>query len=168
MRLNQYGNPIYNSQDVFNLLYQGKVDILQKLTVDVDTDIESLQTVSDIKFQEHLPEVLTNQDYDTLLQGIWFMPEKYRNFNIEEYIFSVTPPDDIYQTRVKDELFEYKQRNMMNLLRWLKYFVDSCTEKNIVWGVGRGSSVASYVLFLLGVHHIDSIRYNLDWREFLR
>ena len=35
-------------------------------------------------------------------------------------------------------------------------------------GVGRGSSVASYILYLIGVHRIDSIKYNLDWKEFLR
>jgi DNA polymerase III alpha subunit len=39
---------------------------------------------------------------------------------------------------------------------------------NIVWGVGRGSSVASYVLYLLGVHKVDSIKYGLDIREFLK
>jgi DNA polymerase III alpha subunit len=39
---------------------------------------------------------------------------------------------------------------------------------NIIWGVGRGSSVASYVLYLLEVHRVDSMYYNLDIREFLR
>jgi DNA polymerase III alpha subunit len=41
-------------------------------------------------------------------------------------------------------------------------------KENIVWGVGRGSSVASYVLYLIGVHKIDSLYYNLDVEEFLR
>jgi len=41
-------------------------------------------------------------------------------------------------------------------------------ENGIVWGVGRGASVASYVLYLIGVHRINSIQYGLDWREFLR
>ena len=45
---------------------------------------------------------------------------------------------------------------------------ENMSENDIVWGVGRGSSVASYVLYLIGVHRIDSIKYNLDWREFLR
>jgi DNA polymerase III alpha subunit len=39
---------------------------------------------------------------------------------------------------------------------------------NIVWGVGRGSSVASYVLYLIGVHKINSMYYDLDIEEFLR
>ena len=42
-------------------------------------------------------------------------------------------------------------------------------ENNIVWGVGRGSPVASYVLFLIGVHRINSIPCMVpDWREFPR
>jgi len=57
---------------------------------------------------------------------------------------------------------------MMDLLRWLKYFVDYCRDNKILWGVGRGSSVASYVLYLIGVHKIDPLKYNLDWQDFLR
>jgi DNA polymerase III alpha subunit len=63
---------------------------------------------------------------------------------------------------------EYKSRNMLDLLRWLKYFVDTCEKEGVVWGIGRGSSVASYILYLIGVHSVDSIKYNLDWQEFLR
>jgi len=57
---------------------------------------------------------------------------------------------------------------MEDLLRYMIYLVDFMREHTIVWGVGRGSSVASYVLYLIGVHKIDSIQYGLDWREFLR
>jgi DNA polymerase III alpha subunit len=53
-------------------------------------------------------------------------------------------------------------------LRYLKYLVDTLKSNNMIWGVGRGSSVASYVLYLLGVHRIDSMFYDLDAREFLR
>jgi DNA polymerase III alpha subunit len=41
-------------------------------------------------------------------------------------------------------------------------------DNRIIWGVGRGSSVASYVLYKLGVHRIDSMYYDLDPQEFLR
>ena len=41
-------------------------------------------------------------------------------------------------------------------------------KNNIVWGVGRGSSVSSYVLFLMGVHKVDSMKYNLDIKDFLK
>ena len=41
-------------------------------------------------------------------------------------------------------------------------------KNNIVWGVGRGSSVASFVLFLIGVHKINSLYYDISIDEFLR
>ena len=41
-------------------------------------------------------------------------------------------------------------------------------EHQVIWGVGRGSSVASYVLYKLGVHRVDSMYYDLDPQEFLR
>jgi DNA polymerase III alpha subunit len=70
--------------------------------------------------------------------------------------------------RANEELHAFAKHNMFNLLRYMIYLVDFMRENNIVWGVGRGSSVASYVLYLIGVHKIDSIKYELDWREFLR
>jgi len=48
------------------------------------------------------------------------------------------------------------------------YFVDTLRKHNILWGVGRGSSVSSYILYLIGIHRIDSIKYNLNIGEFLK
>ena len=62
----------------------------------------------------------------------------------------------------------YQERNLFDLLRYLKYLVDLMRKNRLIWGVGRGSSVASYVLYLLGVHRIDSMYYDLDPSEFLR
>ena len=95
------------------------------------------------------------------------MPKEYYDFDIEEHCLQKCTNKEQMQ-RVLDEMSEYKSRGMIPLLQWTKYFVDVCDTNNIVWGVGRGSSVASYVLFLIGVHQIDSIKYNLDWQEFLR
>ena len=69
---------------------------------------------------------------------------------------------------MSEELAEFKKRNMYPLLQFLVYLVDFMRENNIVWGVGRGSSVASYVLYAIGIHKINPIQYGLDWREFLR
>jgi len=62
----------------------------------------------------------------------------------------------------------YQERNMLPLLNFLRYFIAIMREKDIVWGVGRGSSVASYVLYLIGVHKIDSLFFDLDIEDFLR
>ena len=78
------------------------------------------------------------------------------------------PKNEISQSRLKNELDKFKELGYMDLLKFLHFLVTFMRENSIVWGVGRGSSVASYVLFLLGVHKIDSIQYQLDWKEFLR
>ena len=52
--------------------------------------------------------------------------------------------------------------------QFLIYFVDTLRANNVVWGVGRGSSVASYVLFIIGVHKIDSVKYKLPINEFFK
>jgi DNA polymerase III alpha subunit len=99
------------------------------------------------------------------------MPDGYKDLNVFKYVLgkAKTPCDEIpHQARIWEELREYEARGMLDLLRYMIYLVDFMRENNIVWGVGRGSSVASYVLYLIGVHRIDSIQYDLDWREFLR
>jgi len=46
--------------------------------------------------------------------------------------------------------------------------VDNLRKRNVVWGVGRGSSVSSYVLFCIGINRIDPLKFNLDVGEFLK
>ena len=169
MRLDKFGNPIFDSKDIFKLLYQGNVDNLPNLTVDPDSDTNQLEKITGFSFQKFNEQLdqLDIKDFDSALQSDWFMPKEYYSFDIEEYCLQKCENKEQVQ-RVLDEMSEYNSRGMMPLLQWTKYFVDTCNENNIIWGVGRGSSVASYVLFLLGVHQIDSIKYNLDWQEFLR
>ena len=66
------------------------------------------------------------------------------------------------------ELTEFKTRNLFPVLKVLIYIIDTMRKNNLVWGIGRGSSVASYVLYLIGVHKVDSLKYNLDIKEFLK
>jgi DNA polymerase III alpha subunit len=105
--------------------------------------------------------------YDAALQTQWHMPDEYKDLDIAEYILSLCREDYELQ-RVAQELLLYQERDLFNLLRYLKYLVDTLRKNKVVWGVGRGSSVASYVLFLLGVHKIDSLHYQLDITEFLK
>jgi DNA polymerase III alpha subunit len=95
------------------------------------------------------------------------MPEEYKNFDIAKYVLDLCQNDEELQ-RVGEELILFQEREMFDLLRYLKYFVDTMRANNIVWGVGRGSSVASFVLFLIGVHRINSLYYDLSIEEFLK
>lgn len=165
MLTNNLGQTILEDQDIFDMLYQN-IPLQPDNVVQESKDILQLEEYLGIKFTR--PNSCSIDKFDSEYQNKWFMPIEYQNLNIEKYIIELAAPWDPEHQRVIEELAEYKTRNLLDLLRWLKYFVDTARNNNIVWGVGRGSSVASYVLFLLGVHKIDSIKYNLDWREFLR
>jgi DNA polymerase III alpha subunit len=165
MKSDKYGNPIFHESDIFDLIYQEiPIDKLsQNIIVE---DLDNFQAHAGIQFLINSKQELSIDQFDKLSQSNWFMPEEYKQFDIEAYLVQACPTEN-YQ-RIIDELEEYRSRNMLDLLCWLKYLVDTMREKNIVWGVGRGSSVASYVLFLIGVHKIDSVKYKLDFKEFMR
>jgi DNA polymerase III alpha subunit len=95
------------------------------------------------------------------------MPKEYYDFEIVGYLLDKTTNEVEYQ-RVVMELELFIQHNMIDLLKYLKYLIDTLRKNNVIWGVGRGSSVASYVLYLMGVHKVDSIKYDLDINEFLK
>jgi DNA polymerase III alpha subunit len=95
------------------------------------------------------------------------MPDEYKQLDIAKYVLDLCKTEAELQ-RVGEELLLYQERDLFNLLRYLKYLVDIMTEHRLIWGVGRGSSVASYILYLLGVHRVDSIFYELEPQEFLR
>lgn len=110
----------------------------------------------------------------------WWMPNEYKEINLynhlsdclEKHLKCHADGDRMYGTdewkRVCEEMDLYSDRGLLPLLKFLVYMVDTMREHGIVWGVGRGSSVASYVLYLIGVHRIDSVKYNLNFKEFLR
>lgn len=107
------------------------------------------------------------QSFDQINQQSWHMPQDYLELDIAQWILNKCETQEELQ-RVGNELLLYQERDLFLLLKQLKYIVDTWRANNIVWGVGRGSSVSSYVLYLLGVHKINSLYYDLDITEFLR
>jgi DNA polymerase III alpha subunit len=96
----------------------------------------------------------------------WFIPNDYCP-NLVEFLYGQCKTDE-QRIRVDLELELFIKNDMYNVLHCMKYIVDTLRENNVVWGVGRGSSVASYVLYLIGVHKIDSIKYKLPIEEFFK
>lgn len=169
MIIDKFGNNIYQTKDILNLFYTSNVDNISSIFVEPSADTNLFEINSNLKLKKidnGTYNLLEVKDFDKICQDDWFIPEEYKKMDIEEYLVHVCPKDN-YQ-RLVEELQEYRSRNLLPLLKTLKYLVDTLRKNNIVWGVGRGSSVASYVLFLIGVHKIDSVKYNLDWQEFLR
>jgi DNA polymerase III alpha subunit len=97
----------------------------------------------------------------------WFIPEEYRTMDILDWLYQRCPTPEIRE-RVVEELRLFAKYNMIPMLKTMKYVVDTLRANDVVWGVGRGSSVASYVLHIIGVHKIDSIKYNIPIEEFFK
>jgi DNA polymerase III alpha subunit len=170
VKVDQYGRIELTEQEIFDSLYNKTITNLKGVYIDHPDQFNSAVKINadNIDLLQTLPEeTVSIQKFDQDLQQQWFMPAKYKNFEIVGFLLDQTTNEMEYQ-RVVEELELFYQHDMIDLLRYLKYLVDTMKENNIVWGVGRGSSVASYCLYLLNVHRINSVKYNLDIREFFK
>lgn len=175
MRLSDQSQPVFSSRDIIQEIYKGNLDKISSCKIDVN-DSDYLKYIDFIQIKNlddwPIPEpFLENNDsiyeFDRKNQENWFMSQDYKNLDIEDYLFSLcnTPEE---KQRVSQELELYKKQDMIDVLRFLKYLVDIMRKNNVVWGVGRGSSVASFCLYLIGIHKINSLKYHLDIKEFLK
>jgi|TARA_R110000822_G_scaffold200904_1_gene338339 hypothetical protein len=170
MITNIYGQPIYTEQDLFDL-YMTQPDLNFKSAILVEKNI-AFDPSLELSNLPHLVEELSNlklsvPEFDDVLRNNWFMPDEYKNLDIAKYVLDQCTHEAEMQ-RAGDELLMYQKRDLFTLLQYMKYLVDLMRENNIIWGVGRGSSVSSFVLFLIGIHRINSLYYDLDIEEFLK
>ena len=114
--------------------------------------------------QEHLNYPIPIQQIDPTN---WFIPYEYKTMDILDWLYQRCPTPEVRE-RVVEELRLFAKHDMIPVLKTMKYVVDTLRANNVVWGVGRGSSVASYVLFIIGVHKIDSVKYKLPINEFFK
>ena len=171
LKLDDYGRQIHTEDSAIDLVYHNPTVDLSNLEFDKNTiqsfnnACEMLYIEDRLKSAEELE--ITPDQYHKSNQQKWHMPDEYKNLDIAKQCLDLCETEEQIQ-RVGKELLMYEDRKLFPLLRFLKYMVDTLRENKIVWGVGRGSSVASYVLYLIGIHKIDSLYYDLDVEEFLR
>ena len=183
MKTDSLGIPRFSNRDLIDMIYSGHVDkchvVLCEPSNDIDLFNKAMEEQGMPPLTKYIPLDVEQKDFDNALQSEWFMPDEYKAIDIKVWLLEklqkelqsdslATAQYSKEWSRVNEEYAEYANRGMDDLLRYMIYLVDFMRENNIVWGVGRGSSVASYVLYLIGVHRIDSIQYDLDWTEFLR
>jgi hypothetical protein len=173
MKITEYGQVILNADEVFDALYSGKITDLGTIFLD-DPAICTIFNESVKKNYDNtgfvrfcVEPTVSREEFDKANQEQWFMPEEYRLYDIVDWLYCECRTIE-EKERVTEELKLFAQHNMITLLKYIKYLVDTMRKNNIVWGVGRGSSVASYVLYLIGIHKVDSIKYELDIHEFLK
>jgi hypothetical protein len=172
-KTNKFGEIVFDEQDLFGLVMQGHdISNLNGVLVDPPLNLETAALILDsvpefIQYDKYAEENLSVEEFDHRNQQRWFIPEEYKQLDIAKHVLALCKTDAELQ-RVGEELLLYQERNLFDLLRYLKYLVDVMQANRLIWGVGRGSSVASYILYLLGVHRVNSMYYDLAPQEFLR
>lgn len=171
MNLNNLSIPSYTGKDIIEAIYDQNFSAIHKCQFETDDDINRFNTYADDFDIEPLSYIQTNTteqiDFDSVAQQQWFCPAEYLDINLENYLLDRCSTEE-EKTRVVTELHAFYERGLGDLLKYMIYLVDTMRENNILWGVGRGSSVASFVLYLIGIHRINPLEYDLDWQEFLR
>jgi hypothetical protein len=170
IKRDQFGQACATESDVSMLLYKDPRTDLSNWQL---TDPDRYNASCDQYFLDW-PRLATYQqldisieEFDHAAQSRWRMPQEYQDLDIAKWVLDQCQGQAELQ-RCGQELMMYQDRDAFDLLRYLKYLVDTMRANQIVWGVGRGSSVASFVLYLIGIHRINSLAYDLDPAEFLK
>ncbi len=173
MKIDGYNRVLISEQEALNALYNHGslnfsnffledpklIDQYNSAVIFNADDFEQLEIVKEVT--DSLPE------FDALTQSTWFYPESYKSFDIETWLYKQCH-SDIEIARVTLELGLFEKYKLRNVLLYLKFLVNTMRENQIVWGVGRGSSVCSFVLYLIGISKINPIKHGLDIHEFLK
>jgi len=173
MIVNEYGQVFFDTYETIEQLYGGN---------DISNFVDNQQEIDKHnEFAKHfeIDDIIVPAkpiknaiDFHNEQADAWHMPDSYQTLDVEQFLAqrlqSLGLTSEKYIDTLSAELKEFNDRKMTKLIKFLIYLMDTCKQNNIVTGVGRGSSVASLVLYLIGVHYIDPIKYNLNYKEFLR
>ena len=168
-KINDHGDVIFTEQDAIDLLYTDPKFDLSKLFFDETEKYDSAlkELGLELPIIQTAPKRESVNNFDSKNINDWHMPDKYYQINVLQWLLDKCQTDE-EKIRVQTEYDMFEKKGFIKVLQFLIYFIDTLRANNIVWGVGRGSSVASFCLFLIGVHKINPLLYNLDITEFLR
>jgi DNA polymerase III alpha subunit len=170
-RVDPWGRVLADVQTVEDVILSGK-------------DFEELWVTDDQRFQKlnewlkvfDKPEFLLSKPQDLDISpeeehrrrgASWSLGAELVDVDIRALMLELCS-NQAEQDRVNEEMDLFEERDLMPLLRCMMALVDHLRRNNVVWGVGRGSSVASFVLYLIGVHRINPMIYDLSIRDFLK
>lgn len=173
MQKSNFNDLVFDEDDIIKALYSGKAfrlsdlkvknkSLIKRFNTSVTKNADNLELL-----KEYIETEITEEQYHLINQNNWFIPDEYKELDISSWLLNKCFTE-VEILRVQEELKLFEKNNMIDILKTLKYLVDFMRSNDILWGVGRGSSVSSYCLYLIGVHKIDSIKYKLDITEFIK
>lgn len=145
--------------NVLDLLVQGCS--IEKIVVNYSNkDVEDFNLLSDVPLE-------IGKSKNVAFDFNWNIPQTYKDLNLPAFILAkVENLNQEYKVRAEEELKEVEKRGLADLFKTIIYVVDTLRQNNQIWGVGRGSSCASLILFLIGIHRVDPIKYGISASEF--
>lgn len=168
--IDDYGNVFFKVKHVFPLILKG-FKANEFLFEDGPEVQQLIQTCRALDNEDLLPTVYATpteplDERMNVYRTSWAIPNRYKTLDLRVWLDQLCK-SDVERKRVDYEMTVFEKYELQDMLRSLVYLVDVFKKNKVVWGVGRGSSVASYVLFLIGIHRVNSITYELDFDEFL-
>lgn len=121
----------------------------------------------DFPIRLRIPEQMDPEEYHQKCRQTWFIPDKYLSMDVLKYLLNKVNTSTEAR-RIKYEYARFEEHDLIYVLKTMIFLVDKFRENNIVWGVGRGSSVSSYILYVIGINKINPLRYNLSSDEFFK
>lgn len=161
------GTVICNDDALVEILYSGQ-DFSGVFCNNIEnqTEWEYANKINDTDYS--VPIFGDNPQYAEInWYQYWRTSELYVNIDLLEWCLSRCKTEE-ESDRVRLEITEFEKRNMIPIMKHLIYCVDIWRSNNIFWGVGRGSSVCSFVLYLIGINRINPLQYKLFLGEWLR
>lgn len=158
------GVNVVDPHEIVNLMIKGvPLELIQ--TVDITEEVKQFNQRSDIIIK------IFDENQEIPVDLTWLIPPEYSTLDLFEFFIAKIPtlPENLQEraeVRILNELAEVQSRQFDMGLKTIIYVVDELTKRQVVWGVGRGSSCASYLLFLLGLHCVDCLRYEIHYSEF--
>lgn len=165
------GDETIKPQDLVQRILKGGKTTNKTTVTEMDTYVEQYNKLVPASQRIRVKDSIGNYEPS------WNLPDAYLTKDmeselmkrLEKHVASIDPSMQLtYIKRYRQELSLYKQCNLMCILRTIHYIVDTLYATGNVWGVGRGSSVSSYLLYLLEAHDIDPVMYDLDIHDFIR
>src|SRR5210317_2503160 len=131
MKTDSLGIPRFSNRDLIDMIYSGHADKVHVVLCDSTDDVDKFNIAMEEQgmnpLQKYIPLDVDQKTFDGVCQGEWFMPDEYKELDVNQYVLDKCIGPEEYQ-RAYEELQEIGKRDMYNLLRYMIYLVDFMRE----------------------------------------
>jgi len=170
-RINNHGQVILSSDKIRDLILKGKninyLNVIDNEEINLFEKYQEELLKETVVFVKEFEDSLSDEEFYRKCSDMWIFPREYQKIDVKNWLIDKCKTEEEI-SRVEEEYRLYEERDLIMLLRLFIFLVDYMRKNKFVWGVGRGSSVSSYILYLIGIHRVDSLKYNLDIKDYLK